>query len=163
MRPVSFPGFWRDCRGSVAVETAIAVSLLAIACAGVLEIVHSAWVSDRMDRAARAAARTIALAPDADAGSLKGLACRALREELDLGDGFDCNTKLSVRIDTNRSPETLLNGGGSDSDSTSGELVMVRIAWSGGAWNAGVLTAGDDEGARPFATAVAPIEPEKEG
>lgn len=105
MEPISLAAFWRGRRGSVAVETAIATALLVIAFAGVMQIVHSAWVSDRMDRAARSAARAIAFTPGADAGSLPGLACQAIRKELDLGEGFDCATGLSIEIENSPRPQ----------------------------------------------------------
>ena len=159
MNAVSFPAFWRGHCGSVAVETAIAVSLLVIAFAGIMQIVHSVSVSDRMERGARAAVRAIALAPGAEAGSLPALACRAIRKELDLGETFDCTTKLSVRIERNLAPASLSGSAGSGSGSTAGELVVVRISWSGGAWNVGKLVSGDDEDSRPVAVGVARLEP----
>ena len=163
MRAVSFRAFRRDRRGSVAVETAISVSVLVIAFAGILQIVHAAWVSDRMDRAARAAVRTVALAPDANAASLPGLACAAIRKELGLGDGFDCGKKLSVTVERSLAPGSLASGADADAQAAAGELVVVRIAWSGGPWNAGVLTANDDANARPVAIGIARLEPVQGG
>ncbi|MCY4548244.1 MAG: pilus assembly protein [Defluviicoccus sp.] len=159
MEPVSLPAFWRGRRGSVAVETAIAVALLVIAFAGVMQIVHSVWVSDRMDRAARSAARAIAFTPGAEAASLPGLACAAIRKELDLGEAFDCGTTLSVTIENGLAPGSLAGEAGSDPGGTAGELVRVRIAWSGGPWNPGMLVSGDDADSRPVATAIARREP----
>ena len=159
MRRVSLPAFWRGRRGSVAVETAIAISVLVVALAGVMQIVHSAWVSDRMDRAARAAVRVIALTPGADSSALSGLACTAIRKELDLADDFDCATRLSVRIERSLAPGSLSGSAGSTSDSTAGELVVVRISWSGGPWNPGKLVSGDDEASRQIAIGIARLEP----
>lgn len=155
MRAVSIPAFWRGRRGSVALETAVAISFLVIAFAGVMHIVHSAWVADRMDRAARAAVRAIALTPGAEASSLPGLACAAIRGELGLDEQFDCATKLSVKIESSLAPGSLLGGSGN----AAGELVVVRIAWSAGKWNPGTLVSGDDPAARPVAIGIARLEP----
>ncbi len=159
MEPVSLPAFWRGRRASVAVETAVASALLVIAFAGVIQIVHSAYVSDRMDRAARSAARAIAFTPGADAGSLPGLACEAIRNELDLDEEFDCATKLSVEIENSLAPANLGESAGSEHATPAGELVRVRIAWSGGPWNPGMLVQGDDADSRPVAIGIARIEP----
>lgn len=152
-------GFWRCRRGSVAVETSIAIAFLVVAFAGVMQIVHSAYVSDRMDRAARSAARAIAFTPGAKAGSLPGLACRAIRKELDLGEGFDCATKLSVEIENSLAPASLAGSAGSEGATPTGQLVRVRIAWSGGPWNPGMLVQGDDAESRPVAVGIARLEP----
>ena len=153
-------GFWRGRRGSLAVETALSVSLLVIAFAGIMEIVHSVLVEDRMGRASRAAARAIALVPEAGESALANRACAAIRRELDLGDSFDCAAKLAVTVDRKLAPAGLLQDGDSEETGETGEMVVVRIGWSAGAWNPGELVADDDEDARPVATAVARLEPE---
>ena len=153
----AWTGFWRDQRASVAVETAIAVSVLVIAFAGIVQIVHSAYVSDRMGRAARAAVHAVALSPGTKAASLASLVCKAIRNELDLGDGFDCTKKLSVKIDRKLIPGDLTKSGGSRA--RNGELALIWIAWSGGRWNPGELLANDDEDARRAVLAVARLEP----
>ena len=130
-----------------------------IAFAGVMQIVHSAYVSDRMDRAARSAARAIAFTPGAKAGSLPGLACRAIRKELDLGEGFDCATRLSVEIENALAPASLAEGADSEGATPAGQLVRVRIAWSGGPWNPGMLVQGDDADSRRTAVGIARLEP----
>ena len=158
MKRVSLPAFWRGRRGSVAVETVVAVSLSVVAFAGVMQIVHSAWVSDRMDRAARAAARAIALAPDADESTHKGYTCNEIRKERGLGEEFDCDTELDISIESKLRPEDLLSDGGTNSDGAAGQLVLVRIAWSAGSWNPGTLVSGDDPNSRPFAIGIARLE-----
>ena len=157
--PFRLMGFWRCRRGSVAVETSIAIAFLVVAFAGVMQIVHSAYVSDRMDRAARSAARAIAFTPGANAGSLPGLACRAIRKELDLGEEFDCATRLSVEIENSLAPASLAESSGSEDAAPAGQLVRVRIAWSGGPWNPGMLVQGDDPDSRPVAVGIARLEP----
>ena len=58
--------FRRGQRGSVAIESALGITVLVISLAVVMEIVNAAYASDQMSRAARAAARSIALNPPAD-------------------------------------------------------------------------------------------------
>lgn len=159
MGTISVPGFWRGRRGSIAVETALSISLLVVAFAGITGIVHSVYVEDRMDRASRAAARAIALAPEAGESALANRACQAIRRELGLGERFDCATRLAVRIDRNLAPAGLLQDGGSEPAGETGELVVVRIGWSAGPWNPGELVADDDEDTRPVAIGVARLEP----
>ncbi len=159
MSAVAVRAFRRDRRASVAVETAVSVSLLVIAFAAIMQIVHSAYVSDRMGRAARAATRVIALEPAAGGATLVDRACQAIRGELDLDDDFDCKTKLTVTIDTGLASGDLLKEDGSEEDEEDGELVLVRIAWSGGPWNPGELLADDDEASRRSAIGIARAEP----
>ncbi len=165
MSGISFRGFRRDRRGSVAVETAISVSVLVMAFAAIVQIVHSAYVSDRMGRAARAATRTIALAPQTTGTSLVERACAAIRRELDLDDDFDCSTKLTVTVETGLASSGLRTDGDTeqDQDTETGELVVVRIAWSGGPWNPGELLADDDEASRRGAIGIARAEPASGG
>ena len=162
MSTVRFRAFRRDRRGSVAVETAISVSVLVIAFAAIMQIVHSAYVSDRMGRAARAATRAIALAPDTAEATLVERACEAIRRELDLGDDFGCSTKLTVTVETGLGSGGLLKQEDSESDGDTGELVVVRISWSGGPWNPGELLADDDAASRRGAIGIARAEPAKE-
>ena len=161
MRAVPFRAFRRDRRGSVAVETAISVSVLVMAFAGIMQIVHSAYVSDRMDRAARAATRAIALAPEITGATLLERACDAIRRELDLEDSFDCKTKLTVTVETGVASTGLAKGPDSEQDANTGELVVVRISWSGGPWNPGELVADDDATSRHGAIGIARAEPAK--
>ena len=166
MSGISFRAFRRDRRGSVAVETAISVSVLVMAFAAIVQIVHSAYVSDRMGRAARAATRAIALAPEAAGTTLEERACEAIRRELDLGDGFDCKSRLTVTVETELATSGVLKDADAeedeDSDAETGELVVVRIAWSGGPWNPGVLLADDDAASRRGAIGIARAEPARE-
>ena len=53
-------------RGSVAIESALALTVLVSAFAGLMNIVGDVWADDRMGRGARAAARAIALNPSVD-------------------------------------------------------------------------------------------------
>ena len=139
--------FCRSVRGSVAVETAISIPVLVFAFAGLMALVQSAYVSDTMNRAARAAARAIALVPEGDArsGKLDIVACTAIRRELDLAEAFDCGAKWTLTVDTDLTAKTLLQGGNGDEDA--GDMVVVRIAWNQVPWEVGTLVASFDEAA----------------
>ena len=149
-------GFGRARRGSVAIETAVAVSVLVFALAGLIEILHSAYVSDKMSRAARAAARAVAVAPEATGSDALGnVACAAIRRELRLADDFDCGASWTLTVDTNLTPASLADGG----ETTDGDMVRVRIAWN---WQLGefVSSFNDDNAPhRRTAVGVARLEP----
>ena len=151
-------------RGSTAVETAVAISALVFAFAGLMEIVHTAWVGDTMGRAARAAARAVALAPEGNAGTLDSVACAAIRRELALAEDFDCGANWTLTVDTGLTPEALLDGeNGTEGD---GDMVLVQIAWRREPWDLGGLPARPHpEGAEPppaIAVGVARQEPAAE-
>ena len=150
----TFRAFRQDRRGSVAVETAISLSSLPIALAGIVQIVHSAHVSHRMGRAAHAAARATPLSPDADDATQPIRACEAVRDELGLDGDFDCKAGLALDI-RNLRPEMLPREPDSDSGDQDGQLVAVRVAWSTGPWNPDKILTDDDEDTR--------LEPAKEG
>ena len=150
----TFRAFRRDRRGSAAVETAVPVALPAISLAGIVQIVHSAHVSDRMARAAHAAARAISLSPEADGATQAVRACEAVRDELGPDGDFDCKAGLALDI-RNLLPATLPREPDSDSGDPDGHLVAVRVARSTGPWNPGEILTDDDEDAR--------LEPAKEG
>ena len=168
--------FGRARRGSIAVETAVAVSVLVFALAGLIEIVHSAYVSDKMSRAARAAARAIAVTPEATGSDALGsIACAAIRRELRLTDDFDCGASWTITVDTNLTPASLADagattastggatnggtGGATTDGDADGDIVLVRIAWN---WELGRLVSSldDDYDAHPrIAVGVARLEP----
>ena len=138
------------CRGASAIETALTVSFLVLVFAGLMEIVRSGYESDTMARAARAAARAVALVPDAEAssGSLDSVACAAIRRELDLADDFDCGASWTLTVDTDLTPIAMLEGGGSSDGETEEGMVVVRIAWNQAPWEIGRLVPGTDEETR---------------
>ena len=131
--------FRRRERGSVAIESALGITVLVISLAVVMEIVSAAYVSDQMSRAARAAARSLALNPPNDADEASTTACDSIIRELDLPTGFVCNTEWTIDIDTELVPadlqETLDPGG---TVTGNGDMVFVRIGWERDA-----LTPGD--------------------
>ena len=142
------------------------VSVLVLVFAALMEIVHSAYVSDNMSRAARAAARAIALVPDAEAsaGRIDSVACAAIRRELSLAEDFDCGAKWSLTVDTGLTPAAMLEGGSPSGDEAGGGMVVVRIAWNRAPWEIGRLVAEtDEEDGEPaprIAVGVARQEPE---
>lgn len=149
----------------MSVEGAIAISILVAAFASLMAIVQESYVTDRLARAARAAARAVALDPGADA-------CAAIRRELHLAESFDCTDRWQITIDRDVDPAGLsaLIAGTEGNTIVSGELVLVRIGWkqTGSASDAasetenasagGESTSGDDsENTDPVQTAPVPM------
>ena len=131
------PGaFLRRRRGSVAVESAIAIAILVTACGGLMAIAHAAYTDDRMNRAAGAAARAIALAPESAASeaALASAACDAIRRELDLAPEFDCADAWTITVKTNLTASALASGAVGNTHGGSGEMVLVEIGWEQAAW-----------------------------
>ena len=59
-------GFWRGTRGAAAVETVVSMFILVSAFATLMNFVTSFYVEDELGRAARAAARSLAINPGVD-------------------------------------------------------------------------------------------------
>ncbi len=59
-------GFFRGVRGAAAVETVLSISVLVTAFALLMSFVSDFYAEDGLDRAARTAARSLAIKPDAD-------------------------------------------------------------------------------------------------
>lgn len=118
-------GFWRGRGGSVALEGAIAISVLVAAFAGLMAIVQDRFATDRLARAAYAAARSLALDPVADV-------CGAIRRELGLAADFDCNERWLVTVEQGVRPSALAGAlrEGTRVGGPEGEMVLVRIAWT---------------------------------
>ena len=120
--------FAGESRGGVAIENAIAIVVLVGAFAGLLEIVSTVFESDRMGRAARAAARAVALDPGNDW-------CAAIRRELHLAEDFDCDTAWTVTVDHGVGPAALPATRYATAATGTGELVLVRIQRTRGLWS----------------------------
>ena len=120
--------FWRKEHGGAAIETAVAISIAVAAFAGLMEIVNTAFESDRMYRAARAAAQATALDPNADA-------CAAVRRELRLAGDFDCSAAWDITVHPDVLPSNLANALGSGVPGATGDMVLVRIDWSRAGWS----------------------------
>ena len=154
-------GFLAAGRGGAAFESALALSLLVALFAGLMGIAHSVYGDDRMGRAARAAARAVALEADASTATkpavLQGIACRAIRDELDLAKDFDCSA-WTLDVKANLTPSTLSKG---SNPGDAGDMVLVQIQWEQAPWTQ-ALSALDGSGKR-IATGVARREPAKPG
>ena len=131
-------GFLREKRASVAIEAAIAITVLVLGFGALMEIVRTSYADDRMGRAARAAARALALDPAADA-------CAAIRGELRLAGDFACSTQssgaqssgVSVRVDRGVNPTTLPATLDAAATTGTGDMVLIRIGWTREPWRFG--------------------------
>ena len=131
-------GFLREKRASVAIEAAIAITVLVLGFGALMEIVRASYADDRMGRAARAAARALALDPAADA-------CAAIRGELRLAGDFACSTQssgaqssgVSVRVDRGVNPTTLPATLDAAATTGTGDMVLIRIGWTREPWRFG--------------------------
>ncbi len=125
--------FLRGERGSVALESAIALSVLVGAFAGLMNIVGDVYSDDRTGRGARAVARAIALNPSADPWA-------ALKREGGLSANATCpewkpaaNTcgGWTLKIDRGVAPADLPKDLAASVSSHDGELVLVRLERGG--------------------------------
>ena len=112
----------------------MAIAVLVVLFGGLMAIVHAAYTDDRMGRAARAAARAVALETETSASqaALVGIACEAIRQELDLNADFDCATAWTVAITTGLAPSALATGVNSGGEA--GDMVLVELGWSQLPW-----------------------------
>lgn len=126
--------FFRVERGGVAVESVVAIAVLVVLFGGLMAIVHAAYTDDRMGRAARVAARAVALETDTSLSqaALVLIACNAIRQELDLQPDFDCAANWTVTITTGLTPTALATGVNSDGET--GDMVLVELGWSQLPW-----------------------------
>ena len=115
--------FRRGEHGGVAIESAIAMVILVVAFAGLIEIAQASYAGDRMARAARTAARVLALNPSADA-------CSAIQRELDLAEDFECETAWRLIVELGVSPNSLPATLGDSATEGTGDMVLVRIGWN---------------------------------
>ena len=115
--------FRRGERGSAAIESAIGITVLVISLSMLMEIVNTVYASDAMSRAARAAARALAIDSQADA-------CAAIRRELGLSADFDCGTAWDLTVDHGVSPLNLPAPLDAEAQTGTGALILVRIGWS---------------------------------
>ena len=123
--PAAVRRFRRAEHGGVAIETAIAVVVLVLGFAGVMEIVHASFTDDRMARAARAAARELALDPSTNY-------CAPIRRELRLADDFDCEAAWpGSGAHPGFSPSELPDALGASVTQGTGDMVVVRIVRNG--------------------------------
>ena len=129
-------GFWRSQRGSLAIEATLAVSVLVLVVAVLFEAVMAVYEIDYMDRAARTAARAVALAPGSqgNASGVQTIACDAIKRELDLPASFDCTVGWTLTVDTRLTPQNLLAGASPAPANRTGDMVRVSIEWDSDLW-----------------------------
>lgn len=121
--------FGRGEHGGVAIETAIAIALLVVGFAGLMEIVRESYTDDRMARAARAAAHALALDPAlAQDPNPIATACAPIRRELALANDFDCATaSWTLKVDRGVGTDVLPATFDASVTAGSGDMVLVRI------------------------------------
>ena len=127
--------FLRAERGSVALESAIALTILVGAFAGLLGIVGDVYTDDRAGRGARAVARALALNPSADPWAALeregGLDASAACPEWTPAAANTCGG-WTLRIDRGVSPGALPDDlAAGVSSAGGGELVLVRLGRGG--------------------------------
>ena len=115
---------------SMVVESAIAVTFLVVSFAVWAEIVNNAHTEHQMARAARAAARAVALDAGADA-------CAAIRREFALADNFDCAATWTLVLDRGVRPSSLPATLDAHAVAGTGDMVLVRIGWYRDPWSFG--------------------------
>ena len=127
--------FWRARRASVALESAAVLSVLIVVGGGLVEIFSSVYMNETMNRAARAAARAVALTPSVhtDPAAVQALACEAMRRELGLPDDTECSDAWTVSVETGLTTDNLLNG--ESPDNRTGDMVRVHITWHRDPWS----------------------------
>ena len=144
-----------DTRGAVAIESAIAISILVAAFAGLMALVQESYASDRMGRAAWAVARAVALDPQADP-------CTVIRRELALPEAFNCDDRWHITVNemiSASSLSTVLSGSVVDG-SPSGDLVLVRVRRNQGTDLNNVDLLPDPDSTAMVAVGLARSEPE---
>ena len=125
--------FLRAERGSVALESAIALSVLVGAFSGLMNIVGDVYSDDRSGRGARAVARAMALNPSADpwaalkreGGLSANAACAEWKPTANTCGGW------TLKIDRGVAPADLPKDLAASVSSHDGELVLVRLERGG--------------------------------
>ena len=127
--------FLRGERASVALESAIALSVLVGAFSGLMTIVGDVYSDDRAGRGARAVARTIALNPSTDPwAALKregGLSASATCPAWSATDTTAACGGWTLKIDRGVAPAGLPKDLAASVSSHDGELVLVRLERGG--------------------------------
>ena len=143
----------------MAIESAIALMVLVVGFGGLMEIVQASYTDDRMGRAARAAARALALDPSANDPS--AYACAAIRREFHLADDFDCGA-WTLNVYRGVSPSALPVTLDAAVTTGTGDMVLVRIGWSRDVWSfdASMHDVNADDTVQMVATGLARCEAE---
>ena len=143
-------------RGGGAIESALSLAALATVFAGLMAIAHAAYEDDRMGRAARAAARAVALTDTAATKpQLDSAACEGIKNELGLEDDFDCEAWTKITVVSELAASSLSSG--SNPVGKTGDMILVTIDWKQAPWVQAVRKL--DGSAGRIATGVARREP----
>ena len=105
--------FLRARRASVSIASVLSITVMIFLCGGLMAIAHEAYSQDRMDRAARAAARAIALLPPstaADEAQVNAVVCDVLRIEFGLEPTNDCSKVGPIHVSTDLTAADLAGG-----------------------------------------------------
>lgn len=152
--PCGLRRFARETRGAAVVEAAIAITFATMFFAALMQVVSTAYTTDRLERAARAAARAVALLPSAPASdaALRTVACNAIRNELSLPATETCSEDWTFTVEAYEDPAALragtARGAGTAVGGDDGDIVAVRISWTPPVfgWLAAAAASGDDDG-----------------
>ena len=148
--------FFRTRHGGGAIESALSLAALATVFAGLMAIAHAAYEDDRMGRAARAAARAVALTDTAATQTqLASAACEGIKNELGLDDDFDCKTWTEIKVVAGLAHSSLSNG--TSTGGETGDMILVTIDWKQAPWVQAVRKLDGSDGR--IATGVARREP----
>ena len=129
--------FLRRSDGAGTITSLLTVFVLLLALAGVVDIVRSAYASDKYRRAAWSAAYHLALSPNiwGNEHLELALACDVIKRELQVNAAFECGSTWTVDVHTGVSPMNLLNGTNPDAQETHASMVVVEIGWNALPWS----------------------------
>ena len=127
--------FLRGEKGSVTIESALALAALVAAFAGLMHVVGTVYADDRMGRGARAVAHALVLDPSADpwaaleaeVGLDAGAQCPAWTDTTTSGECGGWTLTVDNGVSTAALPGTL----SADVTADGGELVLVRLERTG--------------------------------
>ena len=143
-------------RGGGAIESALSLAALVTVFAGLMAIAHAAYEDDRMGRAARAAARAVALTDTAATKPQQdSAACEGIKRELGLDKDFVCKTWTDIKVVAGLAPSSLSSG--TNTGGNTGDMILVTINWKRAPWVQAVRKL--DGSAGRIATGVARREP----
>ena len=122
--------FLRARHAAVGIGSVLTITVMIFLCGGLMAIAHEAYSQDRMDRAARAAARAIALLPPGtatDKTKLNAVVCDVLRIEFDLDQQNDCSNVGPIDVATNLTTVELSGAGQQGNGRQPGDMILVQI------------------------------------
>lgn len=141
--------FLRSKEGAGPIASLLAILVILLSLAGVVEIVRSAYAADKYRRAAWSAAYHLALSPNiwGNEHLENALACDVIKAELELSATFDCGSTWTLDVYTGVSPMNLLHDTSPDPQETHASMVVVEIGWTSLPWSS-LSTDSQDNGVR---------------